>query len=59
MHLTLVNPHLCSADGSGPDTNGETSSESYSSPSSPQHRGGESIDSEEDNNKGTDKPCDL
>ncbi|XP_035523499.1 zinc finger CCHC domain-containing protein 2-like, partial [Morone saxatilis] len=30
--------------GSGPDTFGETSSESYSSPSSPQHRGPESMD---------------
>lgn len=38
--------------GSGPDTFGETSSESYSSPSSPQHRGAESLDSEDDNNKG-------
>ncbi|XP_042255141.1 zinc finger CCHC domain-containing protein 2 isoform X3 [Thunnus thynnus] len=38
--------------GSGPDTFGETSSESYSSPSSPQHRGPESLDSEDDNNKG-------
>lgn len=38
--------------GSGADTFGETSSESYSSPSSPQHRGPESLDSEDDNNKG-------
>uniref|UniRef100_A0A3Q3J5E8 Zinc finger, CCHC domain containing 2 n=1 Tax=Monopterus albus TaxID=43700 RepID=A0A3Q3J5E8_MONAL len=37
--------------GSGPDTFGETSSESYSSPSSPQRPGLESPDSEDDNNK--------
>lgn len=43
---------LSTADASGPDTFGETSSESYSSPSSPQHRRGESLDSEDDNNKG-------
>lgn len=44
--------HCVVADGSAPDTLGETSSESYSSPSSPRHRGAESLDSEEDNNKG-------
>ncbi|GLD54959.1 zinc finger CCHC domain-containing protein 2 isoform X1 [Lates japonicus] len=44
--------------GSGPDTFGETSSESYSSPSSPQHRGPESLDSEDDNNKDTDSHSD-
>ncbi|XP_035512169.1 zinc finger CCHC domain-containing protein 2-like, partial [Morone saxatilis] len=44
--------------GSGPDTFGETSSESYSSPSSPQHRGPESMDSEDDNNKDTDSHSD-
>ncbi|XP_040921270.1 zinc finger CCHC domain-containing protein 2 isoform X2 [Toxotes jaculatrix] len=44
--------------GSGPDTFGETSSESYSSPSSPQHRGAESLDSEDDNNKDTDSHSD-
>lgn len=38
--------------GSGLDTFGETSSESYSSPSSPQHR--ESLDSEDDHNKVSD-----
>ncbi|CAG5895706.1 unnamed protein product [Menidia menidia] len=38
--------------GSGPDTCGETSSECYSSPSSPQHRGPESLDSEDDPHKG-------
>ncbi|KAM6900488.1 LOW QUALITY PROTEIN: zinc finger CCHC domain-containing protein 2 [Xenentodon cancila] len=43
---------------SGPDTFGETSSESYSSPSSPQHRGAESLDSEDDNNKDTDSHSD-
>ncbi|KAK5877232.1 hypothetical protein CesoFtcFv8_024758 [Champsocephalus esox] len=40
--------------GSGPDT----SSESYSSPSSPQRRGPESLDSEDDNNKDTDSHSD-
>ncbi|KAJ4925673.1 hypothetical protein JOQ06_018394, partial [Pogonophryne albipinna] len=40
--------------GSGPDT----SSESYSSPSSPQRRGPESLDSEDDNNKETDSHSD-
>ncbi|XP_034562038.1 zinc finger CCHC domain-containing protein 2 [Notolabrus celidotus] len=44
--------------GSGPDTFGETSSESYSSPSSPQHRGPESMDSEDDHNKDTDSHSD-
>ncbi|KAM3834030.1 zinc finger CCHC domain-containing protein 2-like [Diretmus argenteus] len=43
---------------SGPDTFGETSSESYSSPSSPQHHGPESLDSEDDNNKDTDSQSD-
>ncbi|XP_024135644.1 zinc finger CCHC domain-containing protein 2 isoform X2 [Oryzias melastigma] len=41
-----------------PDTCGDTSSESYSSPSSPQHRGAESLDSEDDNNKDTDSHSD-
>ncbi|XP_023806071.1 zinc finger CCHC domain-containing protein 2 isoform X1 [Oryzias latipes] len=41
-----------------PDTCGDTSSESYSSPSSPQHRGTESLDSEDDNNKDTDSHSD-
>ncbi|XP_023152327.1 zinc finger CCHC domain-containing protein 2 [Amphiprion ocellaris] len=36
----------------------ETSSESYSSPSSPQHQGPESLDSEDDNNKDTDSHSD-
>lgn len=52
-------PALCARrkdGGSGPDTFGETSSESYSSPSSPQHR--ESLDSEDDNNKDTDSHSD-
>ncbi|XP_068199721.1 zinc finger CCHC domain-containing protein 2 isoform X2 [Antennarius striatus] len=40
-------------EGSGPDTVGESSSESYSPPPSPQHRP-ESWDSEEDNNRDTD-----
>ncbi|KAF7651663.1 hypothetical protein LDENG_00107380 [Lucifuga dentata] len=43
---------------SAPDTFGETSSESYSSPSSPQHRGAQSLDSGDDNNKDTDSPSD-
>ncbi|MGH0150398.1 UNVERIFIED_CONTAM: hypothetical protein FKN15_043982 [Acipenser sinensis] len=38
--------------GSGPDTCGETSSESYSSPSSPRHDGRESFESEDENDKG-------
>ncbi|XP_035285214.1 zinc finger CCHC domain-containing protein 2 [Anguilla anguilla] len=37
--------------GSGQDTFGETSSESYSSPSSPQHDGRESLESEEEDDK--------
>ncbi|XP_034415819.1 zinc finger CCHC domain-containing protein 2 isoform X2 [Cyclopterus lumpus] len=44
--------------GSGLDTFGETSSESYSSPSSPQHPGPESLDSEDDNSKDTDSHSD-
>ncbi|XP_029985861.1 zinc finger CCHC domain-containing protein 2 isoform X2 [Sphaeramia orbicularis] len=44
--------------GSGPDTFGDTSSDSYSSPSSPRHRGEESVDSEDDNNKDTDSHSD-
>ncbi|RXM29953.1 Zinc finger CCHC domain-containing protein 2 [Acipenser ruthenus] len=40
--------------GSGPDTCGETSSESYSSPSSPRHDGRESFESEDENDKDTD-----
>ncbi|XP_028424847.1 zinc finger CCHC domain-containing protein 2 isoform X3 [Perca flavescens] len=44
--------------GFGPDTFGDTSSESYSSPSSPQHRGQESLDSEDDHNKDTDSHSD-
>ncbi|XP_034718662.1 zinc finger CCHC domain-containing protein 2 [Etheostoma cragini] len=44
--------------GFGPDTFGDTSSESYSSPSSPQQRGQESLDSEDDNNKDTDSHSD-
>lgn len=38
--------------GSGHDTCGETSSESYSSPSSPRHDGRESFDSEEEKDRG-------
>ncbi|XP_057680153.1 zinc finger CCHC domain-containing protein 2 [Corythoichthys intestinalis] len=49
---------LVAATCSGPDTLGETSSESYSSPSSPQHRGAESLDSEDDHNKDTDSHSD-
>ncbi|KAI1902126.1 hypothetical protein AGOR_G00041500 [Albula goreensis] len=40
--------------GSGPDTLGETSSESYSSPSSPQHDGRESLESEDEDEKDRD-----
>ncbi|XP_075869220.1 zinc finger CCHC domain-containing protein 2 isoform X3 [Nelusetta ayraudi] len=47
----------CRKDGSGPDTYGDTSSESYSSPSSPQHRGGpESIDSDDNDRDNKDSP---
>ena len=49
----IEHTHVVADGGSGPDTFGETSSEGYSSPSSPQHRGPESMDSEDDNNKGT------
>lgn len=38
--------------GSGHDTCGETSSESYSSPSSPRHDGRESFESEEEKDRG-------
>ncbi|XP_028826617.1 zinc finger CCHC domain-containing protein 2-like isoform X2 [Denticeps clupeoides] len=44
--------------GSGQDTFGETSSESYSSPSSPQHDGRESLDSEDEKDKDTDSHSD-
>nr|XP_033785218.1 zinc finger CCHC domain-containing protein 2 [Geotrypetes seraphini] len=40
--------------GSGQDTCGETSSESYSSPSSPRHNGRESFESEEEKDRDTD-----
>ncbi|XP_052055820.1 zinc finger CCHC domain-containing protein 2 isoform X3 [Apodemus sylvaticus] len=40
--------------GSGHDTCGETSSESYSSPSSPRHDGRESLESEEEKDRDTD-----
>ncbi|XP_061522022.1 zinc finger CCHC domain-containing protein 2 [Phycodurus eques] len=49
---------LVAVAGSGLDTFGETSSESYSSPSSPQHRGAESLDSEDDHNRDTDSHSD-
>ncbi|XP_051910132.1 zinc finger CCHC domain-containing protein 2 isoform X2 [Hippocampus zosterae] len=49
---------LVAVAGYGLDTFGETSSESYSSPSSPQHRGAETLDSDEDNNKDTDSHSD-
>ena len=38
----------------GQDTYGETSSESYSSPPSPQHGGHESLDSEDEKDKGVE-----
>ncbi|EDL39868.1 mCG128639, isoform CRA_b [Mus musculus] len=40
--------------GSGHDTCGETSSESYSSPSSPRHDGRESLESEEEKDRDSD-----
>ncbi|XP_075843746.1 zinc finger CCHC domain-containing protein 2 isoform X3 [Microtus pennsylvanicus] len=40
--------------GSGHDTCGETSSESYSSPSSPRHDGRESLESEDEKDRDTD-----
>nr|XP_012803400.2 zinc finger CCHC domain-containing protein 2 isoform X2 [Jaculus jaculus] len=40
--------------GSGHDTCGDTSSESSSSPSSPRHDGGESLESEEEKDRDTD-----
>ncbi|KAL2085931.1 hypothetical protein ACEWY4_019251 [Coilia grayii] len=43
---------------SGPDTYGETSSESYSSPPSPQRDGRESLDSEDEKDKDTDSHSD-
>ncbi|KAJ8376532.1 hypothetical protein SKAU_G00071120 [Synaphobranchus kaupii] len=44
--------------GLGHDTFGETSSESYSSPSSPQHDGRESLESEDEKDKDTDSHSD-
>ncbi|XP_035271790.1 zinc finger CCHC domain-containing protein 2-like isoform X3 [Anguilla anguilla] len=44
--------------GSGPDTYGETSSESYSSPSSPRHDGRESLESEDEKDGDTDSHSD-
>ncbi|XP_039903016.1 zinc finger CCHC domain-containing protein 2 isoform X3 [Simochromis diagramma] len=41
-----------------PRKDGGSSSESCSSPSSPQHRGPESLESEDEHNKDTDSPCD-
>ncbi|KAM6209975.1 zinc finger CCHC domain-containing protein 2 isoform 3-T3 [Sarcoramphus papa] len=49
---TAKDPNLDA--GSGHDTCGETSSESYSSPSSPRHDGRESFDSEEEKDRDTD-----
>ncbi|KAK2094277.1 hypothetical protein P7K49_028015 [Saguinus oedipus] len=46
--MTYVNLDI----GSGHDTCGETSSESYSSPSSPRHDGRESFESEEEKDRG-------
>ncbi|XP_029004810.1 zinc finger CCHC domain-containing protein 2 isoform X2 [Betta splendens] len=54
----VTNGSLGLDEASGADTFGETSSESYSSPSSPQHRGAESLESEDDNNKDTDSHSD-
>ncbi|KPP59470.1 hypothetical protein Z043_122607 [Scleropages formosus] len=47
-----------SAKGPGRDAYGETSSESYSSPSSPQHDGQESLESEDDKDRDTDSNSD-
>ncbi|XP_023689320.2 zinc finger CCHC domain-containing protein 2 isoform X2 [Paramormyrops kingsleyae] len=44
--------------GSGQDSYGETSSESYSSPSSPQHDGRESLESEDEKDRDTDSHSD-
>ncbi|XP_029110793.1 zinc finger CCHC domain-containing protein 2-like isoform X2 [Scleropages formosus] len=44
--------------GSGQDSYGETSSESYSSPSSPQHDGRESLESEDEKDRETDSHSD-
>ncbi|KAL4635124.1 zinc finger CCHC domain-containing protein 2-like [Arapaima gigas] len=44
--------------GSGQDSCGETSSESYSSPSSPQHDGRESLESEDEKDHETDSHSD-
>nr|XP_015209780.1 PREDICTED: zinc finger CCHC domain-containing protein 2 isoform X1 [Lepisosteus oculatus] len=44
--------------GSGQDTCGETSSECYSSPSSPRHDGRESLESEDEKDKDTDSNSD-
>ncbi|XP_023648616.2 zinc finger CCHC domain-containing protein 2-like isoform X2 [Paramormyrops kingsleyae] len=44
--------------GLGPDAYGETSSESYSSPSSPQHDGRESLESEDEKDRETDSNSD-
>lgn len=45
--------------GSGHDTYGETSSESYSSPSSPRHDGRESFESEEEKDRDTDRQMEV
>ncbi|XP_048861194.1 LOW QUALITY PROTEIN: zinc finger CCHC domain-containing protein 2-like [Brienomyrus brachyistius] len=44
--------------GLGPDAYGETSSESYSPPSSPQHDGRESLESEDEKDRETDSNSD-
>uniref|UniRef100_A0A8D2N804 Zinc finger CCHC-type containing 2 n=1 Tax=Zonotrichia albicollis TaxID=44394 RepID=A0A8D2N804_ZONAL len=56
-HCTNLLDQVCYLNldaGSGHDTCGETSSESYSSPSSPRHDGRESFDSEEEKDRDTD-----
>ncbi|XP_041923130.1 zinc finger CCHC domain-containing protein 2-like isoform X1 [Alosa sapidissima] len=47
---------VCADAFSGQDTYGETSSESYSSPPSPQHDGHESLDSEDEKDRGAQRP---
>ncbi|KAG9355971.1 hypothetical protein JZ751_000815 [Albula glossodonta] len=56
LHLTksCIKRNCLANAGSGPDTLGETSSESYSSPSSPQHDGRESLESEDEDEKDRD-----
>ncbi|XP_072547775.1 zinc finger CCHC domain-containing protein 2-like isoform X2 [Salminus brasiliensis] len=60
MPLPSLLTHHSKAKDTGPCQNayGETSSESYSSPSSPQHDGRESLESEDEKGKDTDSQSD-